>query len=118
MDERQSISDDAQTTKPYKDNTSFARAIGVLLALIGSFIAIGAGVYVTHSGEPLWALILTLWMIQEIGGRGWRPAFMGLVMFIATVGIAVAIYFLHSPQPLWALILVVWLSDDVVDLLD
>jgi hypothetical protein len=91
--------------------------LGIICALLGGVLAVGAGVYVSHEAEPLWALIPVAWMISHVRDADdydWQPLALGALMGILSLLIGGVALFLGQAGSLWALLLVVWLSDNFV----
>jgi hypothetical protein len=93
-------------------------AIGVAFTVLGGMIAIAAGIYVTRSGDPLWALILLAWLAGEVKDTDskykWRPMVAGLTMGLACVGLGLVVLFTGSPGALWAMILLCLVAKNII----
>ncbi|CAN5122240.1 hypothetical protein BH11PAT1_BH11PAT1_2250 [soil metagenome] len=108
-----------QGTETYsKGDLALPRSLGIVLVILGGVTAVAAGVYVTHSGDPIWALILIIFLVERVRDTTieyrWKPTLLGGVMAFLSVLIGVAVLYLKSPTPLWGLILIGLLTDAVI----
>lgn len=99
-------------------SASTSRYLGYVAAIVGSLAAILTGVYVSNSPNPLWALILSIFLVAavrdtKIQGSAARPAVVGLVIGFLCLAIAGVVYYVGKADPLWAMILICFLANVV-----
>lgn len=106
------------TTAFSKQEIALPRTLGYILVVIGAVGAIGAAVYVTHSGDPIWAAILAMFLLERVRDTKveyrWKPTVLGGTMAVLSILLGAACVYLKSPTPLWGLILIGFLTDAIV----
>lgn len=84
-------------------NSYLPKVLGLLLVLVTGFGAIAAGIYVSHSADPFWALFpviaiaILVWFARL---RKWTPTVIGGAVALCGLLIIAAILFLGTPAPL------------------
>ena len=104
--------------KPKKSAFDGPRVLGLFFALLGSIGAVAVGIYVTHNGAYLWALILVALIVQQVSTTeaeySMKPAMLGMVMGLLCAGLGVVVWYVKDANYLWAMLLIGLLTDAIM----
>lgn len=92
------------------------QAFGVILAVLGTLIAVGVSLYLTKEPNSLWGLVATAVVASDMVNwkpdeKSWAPIIIGFSILMVGLVIAGAVYITMLEPVLWALIICMLIAD-------